>query len=84
VVYTWLRHEGRKALYVLIPMIFMFVTTLTALVQLVYQNLWGPGSVFVGVVSLVLAVLAVAVLINTVGRLRTMTPVRAPEAIETA
>ena len=84
VVYTWLRHEGRKAVYVLIPMIFMFVTTLTALVQLVYQNLLGPGSVFVGVVSLVMAVLAVAVLINAVGRLRTMTPVRAPEAIETA
>jgi carbon starvation protein len=83
VVYTWMRYEGRKAVYVLVPMIFMFVTTLTALAQLVYRNLWGTGSAFVGVVSLVLGILAVAVLINTVGRLRTMTPVRPTGVIET-
>jgi len=48
VVYTWLRSQGRKAIYILLPMIFMFVTTLTALAQLVRRNLFGPGSVFVG------------------------------------
>jgi carbon starvation protein len=75
VVYTWMRQEGRKAIYVLVPMIFMFVTTLIALAQLVYQNLIGTGSAFVGVVSMVLALLAVAVLVSTVLRLRTMKPV---------
>jgi carbon starvation protein len=75
VVYTWLRHEGRKAVYILLPMIFMFVTTLTALVQLVARNLFGSGSAFVGGISLVLAILAVAVLVNAVMRLRIVKPV---------
>lgn len=74
VVYTWLRHEGRKALYIFIPMVFIFITTLTALVQLVYQNLFGTGSLFVGLISLALLLLAVAVLVSTVLRLRTLKP----------
>ncbi len=69
VVYTWLRHQGRRAVYILIPMVFMFVTTLTALALLVQRNLFGAGSVFVGSVSLVLAVLGVAVLVNSLVRL---------------
>ena len=69
VVWTWLRSEGRKALYILIPMLFMFVTTLTALVQLVWQTIIGARTWFVGSVSLGLLVLAVAVLFNTLVRL---------------
>jgi len=64
VVHTWLRHEGRRAVYIFVPMIFMFITTLIALTQLVYQNLLRQGSVFVGVLSLILWVLALVVLLN--------------------
>jgi carbon starvation protein len=70
VVFTWLRHTGRRAGYVLAPMLFMCATTLTALVQLTVQNLFGPGSLFVGGISFVLALLAVAVIGNAVWRLR--------------
>ncbi|NQU11560.1 carbon starvation protein A [bacterium] len=72
VVYTWLRHEGRRAWFVLIPMVFMFVTTLIALVQLVWQNLLGDGSRFVGGVSLVLGLLSLAVLVNGIRSWRTL------------
>ena len=65
VVYAWLRRSGRKAWYVLIPMIFMCATTITALSQLVVANLFHQGSVLVGVVSLVLDLLAVALVIDT-------------------
>ncbi len=68
VVHTWLRHEGRKAAYIFVPMVFMFITTLIALTQLVWQNLLGSGSAFVGVLSLILFVLALVVLINALRR----------------
>ncbi len=64
VVYAWLRRAGRRAVYVLIPMLFMCVTTLTALIQLALMNLRADGSAFVGWVSLVLAVLATVVMAN--------------------
>lgn len=83
VVYTWLRHQGRRAVYILLPMIFMFATTLTALVQLVQRNLFGPGSGFVGSVSLLLAVLGVGVLVNALVRLRSL-PVANAAAAPTA
>jgi carbon starvation protein len=70
VVYTWLRHTGRKSWYVFWPMVFMFVTTLLALVMLVRRNLGPEGNVYVGIVSLALAVLAVLVLVNAVWRWR--------------
>jgi len=82
VVFAWLRHEGRKALFVLIPMLFMFVTTLVALVQLVWQNLLGDGSRFVGGVSLGLLVLGVAVLGGSILRLRATKPGAALTAAE--
>ncbi len=65
VVYAWLRRTGRKAWYVLIPMVFMCATTITALSQLVVQNLLGRGSLLIGVVSLVLDLLAIALVIDT-------------------
>ena len=71
VVYSWLRREGRRAWFILIPMVFMFVTTLTALVQLVGRNLLGDGSRFVGGVSVVLGLLSLAVLVNAARRWRT-------------
>lgn len=70
VVYAWLREEKKKSIYVLIPMVFMCVTTLSALVQLIISNLLGRGSLLVGGLSLVLGVLAVALIIDTFVNLR--------------
>ncbi len=66
VVYGWLRREGRQAGFVFIPMVFMFVTTVTALVRLAWLYLYAipdpaTRSVLVGGVSLGLAVLALIV-----------------------
>jgi len=78
VVYAWLRSENKKTFYVVIPMTFMCVTTLTALLQLAYTHLVKSGSVFVGGISVVLWLMAVAVIVNTFISLR-----RAP-AVELA
>ncbi|MCG3148374.1 MAG: Peptide transporter CstA [Verrucomicrobiae bacterium] len=78
VVYSWLRHAGRKTWYVFVPMVFMCGTTLTALTQLVYQNLLTPGgSRFIGGVSAVMGLLAVALLVNAGWRLRKLARQRA-------
>jgi carbon starvation protein len=65
VVYAWLRRSGKRAWFVFLPMVFMTITTLTALVQLVLRNLLHEGSVVVGVLSLVLVLLAVVVLADS-------------------
>ncbi|OQA25546.1 MAG: Carbon starvation protein A [Verrucomicrobia bacterium ADurb.Bin345] len=65
VVFAWLRREGKRSLYVLLPLAFMMVTTLTAAAQLVRANLFGGGSILVGALSLVLAVLALVLVANT-------------------
>ncbi len=66
VVYAWLRSEGRRAPYVFAPMVFMFVTTIAALVRLAWIHLYAEAdpakrSALVGVVSLGLALLALYV-----------------------
>lgn len=70
VVFAWLRHEGKRFLYVLLPLVFMVVTTLTALAQLVFTNLARGGSILIGALSLVLGILAVLLIANTTWRLR--------------
>jgi len=76
VVYAWLRHTGRKTWFVFAPMVFMFVTTLTALAQLVYLNLLTPGgSRFIGGLSAFMGVLAVGLIANAVWRSRKLVPV---------
>ncbi|MCX7887682.1 MAG: carbon starvation protein A, partial [Verrucomicrobiae bacterium] len=64
VVYTWMRQHGRGMWFIVVPMLFMFATTLFALGQLVYRNLIGHGSQLVGVLSAILLVLALIVLWN--------------------
>lgn len=71
VIFIWLRHRGKRALYVLIPMIFMFITTLTALVQLIQVNLFVSGALFdirhiVGGVSLLLLAIALTILVSSI------------------
>ncbi|MBN1270351.1 MAG: carbon starvation protein A [Kiritimatiellae bacterium] len=65
VVFVWLRRNRRKTLYVLLPLLFMCVTTLTSLCQLIWLNLFGQGSPFVGWLSAALLVMAVVVMINS-------------------
>lgn len=73
-VFAWLRHTGRRTWYVVAPMAFMAVTTLMALGQLVYVRLTPPINMvngFVGVMSLLLAVMAVVLFGNTFWRMTT-------------
>ena len=73
-VHGWLRGQGKKALFVFLPMVFMFITTLLALGQIVWRNFTQGGSALVGGLSLVLFVLAVVVLVDVslrTGRCRT-------------
>lgn len=70
VVYAWLRRERKRAVFVLVPLVFMCVTTLTALGQLVMSNLFGGGSVLIGGLSLVLVILALVLIGNTCWSLR--------------
>lgn len=74
VVYTWLRHEGRRALFVLVPMVFMCVITLVSLVQLIAQHLLGEGSFLIGSLSLVMLLLALTLIVNTIASLRHLRP----------
>lgn len=71
VVFTWLKRSGRRTFYVAIPMVFMFVTTLTALIQLTYKNLLAKGALFdlrhiIGGISLVLLILAITIILDTI------------------
>lgn len=68
VVFAWLRSERRPAAYVLVPTVFMFVTTVAALGRLAWIHLYAEPdpakrSVLVGGISLGLAVLALYVAI---------------------
>ena len=55
---VWLANNGKKNFYTVIPMIFMFAVTLTALVFLIVQNLSG-GSIVLAVLGVLLFVLAI-------------------------
>lgn len=61
-VYRWLRGQHKSAGFVFLPMVFMFVTTLLALGQIIWRNLTQGGSLLLGGLSSVLFALAVFVL----------------------
>ena len=67
-VHGWLRRQGKSAWFVFLPMVFMFVTTLLALGQIVWRNFAQGGSHLVGGLSAVLFVLALVVLADVAGR----------------
>lgn len=69
VVFIWLKRHGKRTVYVAVPMVFMFITTFTALIQLTYQNLFAEGALLdlrhiIGGISLVLLVLAVTIVLD--------------------
>lgn len=70
VVFAWLYRERKPFVFVLVPFLFMAVTTVTALTQLVIANLLRKGSLLVGLLSLVLDLLAVFLFVNAAWSLR--------------
>lgn len=69
-VHGWLRGQGKRSGFVFWPMVFMFITTLLALGQIVWRNLAQGGSHLLGGLSLLLFVLAVVVLADVAIRSR--------------
>ena len=67
-VHGWLRSQGKKALLVFVPMVFMFATTILALLQIVWRNFMRGGSPLIGTLSLVLLLLATVVLVDVAVR----------------
>ena len=60
-VFMWLRRSRLPTWFAGVPLVFMTVTTMVALRQLSWANLCG-GSRFIGIFSLILLLLAVAIL----------------------
>jgi len=62
VVFVWQKRKGKKAIFILIPMIFMLTMTLWALAQLIYQS----GFTSIGIISTVLLVLAIILVVEAI------------------
>lgn len=60
-VTAWLTKKGAKPLFTLIPMIFMFIVTLSALVMLIQQNIAKENYVLSGVAIALLALCLVLI-----------------------
>jgi carbon starvation protein len=60
VVFVWLRKLGKSTFFIAVPMIFMLVMTIWALIQLIYQS----GFNVIGVVSFFLLVLALILVLE--------------------
>jgi carbon starvation protein len=63
-VSAWLAKSGKKNIMTVIPMVFMFLVTLTALL-LVAKNNFSGGSVIIGILASILFVLAIVLIVNT-------------------
>jgi carbon starvation protein len=60
VVFVWLSKKGKPTFFVVIPMLFMLVMTIWALIQLVYQS----GFTIIGSISLILLILSIILIIE--------------------
>ncbi len=80
VVTAWLRNQGRKYAFVAAPMLFMFVVTLVALVQLVWR--YGVTSL-IGGISAALFVLAVVLLLEAIRKVFGLPPGQHPATAAT-
>ena len=76
-VWSWLRSQGKKAWFVAIPMVFMAITSMAALVQLV--GIYGKqGNWEIASLSILLLGLAVLVLADVVRHIRRGPPAGYP------
>jgi len=64
-VSAWLAKSGKKNLMTVIPMVFMFAVTLTALVLVAKTNFSG-GSLIIGTLAAILFVLAIVLIVTTI------------------
>jgi carbon starvation protein len=64
-VSAWLAKSGKKNFMTVIPMVFMFCVTLTALV-LVCRNNFAGGNIIIGTLAAILFVLAIVLIITTI------------------
>ncbi|MDF2891127.1 MAG: cstA [Clostridia bacterium] len=64
-VSAWLAKSGKKNLMTVIPMVFMFGVTLTALVLVCRNNFLG-GNVIIGSIAAILFVLAIVLIVTTI------------------
>jgi len=64
-VSAWLAKSGKKNFMTVIPMIFMFAVTLTAL-ALVARNNFAGGSLIIGILAVILFLLAIVLIITTI------------------
>lgn len=62
VVFVWLKRLGKKTIFVAIPMAFMLVMTLWALVQLIYQS----GFNAIGIIATLLLILALILVFEAI------------------
>lgn len=62
---AWLAKSGKKNFMTVIPMVFMFIVTLTALV-LVARNSFLGGKELIGAIAIILFVLAIYLIITTI------------------
>jgi carbon starvation protein len=88
----WLKEEGRKNSWAVIPSAFMIVTTIAALLYLAYTNFaklakpdittqGGIAAVLVGVIAVVLILAAALLILDGVKALLKPREERAPEAV---
>jgi carbon starvation protein len=68
---TWLAKMKKKNFYTVIPMIFMFIVTITALVMLINTNLLGATTnLMIGGFAVVLLALAILIIIESITALK--------------
>ena len=66
---VWFAKTGKKYTMTLLPMIFMFAVTLSALVILV-RNFFAAGNILLGVMAIVLFILAVILIITAANSMK--------------
>ena len=66
---VWFAKTGKKYTMTLIPMVFMFAVTLSALVILV-RNFFAAGNILLGVMTVVLFILAVILIITAANSMK--------------
>ncbi len=74
VVVVWRRSLGRKVWYIALPMLFMLVTTVTSMIQLIMKHIGTPTAVL-GWVNIVMLVMTAMLVVDTArswGRLAEM------------
>lgn len=64
-VSAWLAKSGKKTIMTIVPMVFMFAVTLTALVLVAKTNFAG-GNLIIGGLAAILFILAIVLIITTI------------------